>query len=107
MAQSLTELIEQRNLLRNIRPSDLGDKGVRVIIGKENDSEAVQEYSVVISEYGLPEEASGIISVVGPTRMPYARTIATVGYLSLVLSGLVAKLYGREVQDGPDAGEMN
>ena len=107
MARSLTELIEQRNLLRNIRPSDLGDKGVRVIIGKENDSEAVQEYSVVISEYGLPEEASGIISVVGPTRMPYARTIATVGYLSLVLSGLVAKLYGREVQDGPDAGEMN
>ncbi|MFC2056628.1 HrcA family transcriptional regulator, partial [Chloroflexota bacterium] len=56
----------------------------------------IHDYSVVISRYGLPEEAVGTISVIGPTRMPYARTIATVGYLSLVLSELVAKLYGRE-----------
>ena len=52
--------------------------------------------SVVISQYGLRKEAVGTIGVIGPTRMPYARTIATVDYLSLILSGLVAKLYGRE-----------
>jgi len=102
LAQTLTELIEQRNLLRNIMPSKLKGRGVQVIIGKENDAEVVQEYSVVISQYGLPDEAAGTICVIGPTRMPYARTIATVGYLSLVLSELVAKLYGREVPDGPD-----
>ncbi|GAI72525.1 unnamed protein product, partial [marine sediment metagenome] len=31
-----------------------------------------------------------------PTRMPYARAISTVDYLSSVLSRLVAELYGRE-----------
>ena len=96
LGQTLTELIEQRNLLKNIQPSRLTGKGVQVIIGKENTSEALHDYSVVMSRYGLPDEAEGTICVIGPTRMHYARTIATVGYLSFVLSGLVAKLYGGE-----------
>ena len=96
LAQTLTELIEQRNLLKSIVPSLPTGKGVHVIIGKENEAESLHDYSVVISRYGLPDEAEGTICVIGPTRMPYARTIATVGYLSLVLSGLVAKLYGGE-----------
>ncbi|MFC1920812.1 heat-inducible transcriptional repressor HrcA [Chloroflexota bacterium] len=102
LSQALTELIEQRNLVKNIVPSYLSGKGVEVIIGRENDAESVQDYSVVISQYGLPEEASGTICVIGPTRMPYGRTIATVGYLSMVLGRLVARLYGREVTDNPD-----
>jgi len=99
LTQTLTELIENRDLVRSIVPSRLRSQGVEVIIGKENNAEAVHEYSVVISRYGLSDEAVGTISVVGPTRMPYARTIATVGYLSMVLSSLVARLYGKELPD--------
>ena len=102
LAQILMELIEQRNLLRSIIPSSPAGEGVRVIIGKENEAETIHDYSVVISRYGLPDEAVGTIGVIGPTRMPYARTIATVGYLSLVLNVLVAKLYGQEIPTGPD-----
>ena len=94
---TLMELVEQRNLLRSIVPAELTSGRVRVIIGKENKTEAIHDYSVVISRYGLPEEAVGTIGVIGPTRMPYARTIATIGYLSSVLSGLAARLYGREI----------
>jgi len=94
---TLMELVEQRNLLRSIVPPELTGHRVWVIIGKENKIEAIHDYSVVISQYGLPKEAVGTIGVIGPTRMPYARTIATVGYLSSVLSGLAAKLYGREM----------
>jgi len=93
---SLMELIEQRRLLRNAIPPKLTSKGVRVIIGRENKAETIHNYSIVISQYGLPEEAVGTIGVIGPTRMPYARTIATVGYLARVLSVLVAKLFGRQ-----------
>ncbi len=102
LSQTLAELLEQRNLVRTILPSDLKGKGVQVIIGKENDFEAIRDYSIVISQYGLPEDAIGTICVIGPTRMPYARTIATVGYLSLVLSGLVTQLYGKEIPAEPD-----
>ena len=96
LAQALMESVEQRTLLKSILPSRPMGKGVQVIIGKENQSEALRDYSVVISRFGLPDEAEGTICVVGPTRMPYTRTIATVDYLSRILSGLVAKLYGGE-----------
>ncbi len=93
---SLMELVEHRNLLRSIVPSGLTNQGVQVVIGKENKAEAIHDYSVVISQYGLLQEAVGTIGVVGPTRMPYARAISTVDYLSSVLSRLMAELYGRE-----------
>ena len=93
---NLMELVEHRSLLRTIFPQELGIHEVRVVIGKENRAEAIHNCSVVISRYGLPEEAAGIIGVVGPTRMPYAHTISMVSYLSLVLSKMVAELYGRE-----------
>ncbi len=94
--QTLMELVEHRKLLRVIIPQGLNSQGVQIIIGKENKAEVIHNYSVVISQYGLPEEAAGTIGVVGPTRMPYARTIAAVGYLSSVLSRLVAELYGKQ-----------
>ncbi len=96
---TLMELVEQRNLLRSIIPVELTSNRVQVIIGKENKAEAIQDYSVVIVQYGLLKEAVGMIGVIGPTRMPYARTIATVSYLSSVLNVLIAKLYGRETPD--------
>jgi heat-inducible transcriptional repressor len=101
----LMELVEHRSLLRAILPQELSIHELRVIIGKENAAEAIQHYSVVISRYGLPEEASGIIGVVGPTRMPYAHTISTVSYLSSVLSKLVAELHGREIPPGVTAND--
>lgn len=93
---NLMELVEQRSLLRTVTPPRLTDHGVQVVIGKENESEAIHDCSVVIGRYGLPEEAIGTIGVIGPTRMPYARAIATIDYLSSLLSKLVAELYGQK-----------
>ena len=94
--QALMELIEHRHLLEAIIPEELNQCGMRIIIGSENKTEAFHNYSVVISQYGLSDEATGIIGVLGPTRMPYAHTIPTVEYLSQMLNRLVAALYGRE-----------
>ncbi len=95
--RTLMELLEQRSLLKVIVPTKLSQRAVHVIIGKENKAKAIQNCSVVISQYGLPDEATGTIGVVGPTRMPYSHTIPTVHYLSSVLSELVAGLYGKEI----------
>jgi heat-inducible transcriptional repressor len=100
--KSLMELVEGRELLKIIVPVSLSQHGVHVIIGKENQYEAIQNCSVVICRYGLPEAATGTIAVVGPTRMPYTRTIPTVYYLSSVLTRLVAGLYGRNINSEKD-----
>lgn len=96
-ARVLMELVERRGLLKVIVPGKFSRQGVHVIIGKENQDEAIQNCSVVICNYGVPDQAKGTIAVVGPTRMPYTRTIPTVYYLSSVLSQLVAGLYGNDI----------
>ena len=93
---SLVELAEQRKLVRSIIPQELTARGVQVVIGKENKSEAISNLSVVVSHYGIPQKAVGTLGVVGPTRMSYVRAISTVDYLSSVLSKLVAGLYNEE-----------
>jgi heat-inducible transcriptional repressor len=103
----LMALIEHRSLLKAIFPQELGIYEVQVIIGRENSTEAIHNCSVVISRYGLLEEAAGIIGVIGPTRMPYGRTISTVSYLSSVLGKLVAELYGKETPTGATTVDVN
>jgi len=79
-------------------PQGLQDEGIKVVIGAENKAEAIKNYSVVVRRYGLPDEATGTIGVVGPTRMQYARNLAVVNYFSTVLSELVGELYGRKFE---------
>ena len=96
--RALMELAEHRSLLRTILPQGLKDEGIKVVIGDENKAEAIKNYSVVLRRYGLPDEATGTVGVVGPTRMQYARNLAVVNYFSTVLSELVGELYGRKFE---------
>ncbi len=93
LALSLMELIEGGSLLRDIVPPEFTGGKVQVIIGRENHAEPFHEYSVVLGRYGTPRQASGTIGVIGPTRMPYARAIATVSFLTSVLNHFVDELY--------------
>ncbi len=91
---AIVELFEQRSLLKSLLPQVLTGEGVRVVIGKENKQDVMQDCSVVITRYGIPGEVGGALGVMGPTRMQYDRAIPTVRFLSTVMSEMVAELYG-------------
>jgi heat-inducible transcriptional repressor len=91
---AILDLLEHRAMLGSILPVEQSSEQVKVVIGTENQAEVAHECSLVISRYGLPNEAIGSILVVGPTRMPYPKVISAVSYLSALLSGLVGELYG-------------
>ena len=90
MASSL-ELLEEGNWLGNIPRSELDKGELKIIIGKENPNAALQDLSLIIGEYGIPDKARGIVGVVGPKRMDYARVISSVNYLSSLLTESVAE----------------
>ncbi len=73
----------------------LGAYSDQLIAGLGDLAEAIQECSVVISQYGFPE-ACGTIGVIGPTRMSYSKAISAVDYLSSVLTRLMNTLYKGE-----------
>jgi len=91
---NLISLAEQKKLAGLMRPENPSEYGVRVVIGRENKDAAIQECSMVISRYGLPDEPLGTIALVGPTRMQYQRTIAVIRDVSSLISLLVTELYG-------------
>jgi heat-inducible transcriptional repressor len=94
-ARQLAEFLEDRSLLQSVL-SEAPDRGVvRVAIGEENKADLLQQFSVVFAQYGIPEKASGIVGIVGPTRMEYANAISHVRYLSELLSELVLEVHGQ------------
>ena len=85
----IMELMEEKEWLGPVLRRRSDDEGVQVVIGEENQDEALRDLSLVFSRYGVADGVSGTIGVIGPTRMDYRRAISTVGCVSSVLSDLV------------------
>ena len=90
----LLELLEGKNLLKSVLSQAPGDERLRVIIGSEAPQSAMQDFSIVLGRYGLPDQTGGIVGVLGPTRMPYGRAFSAVRFLSGTMSELLYDLYG-------------
>lgn len=87
------ELMEAKGWLRRVIDWQISDNGVKVIIGGENHDTALRDLSLVMSNYGVPDQACGAVGIIGPKRMDYRRAIAAVNYISGLLSELVARVY--------------
>lgn len=91
--QALLEMLEQRSLIEEMLSNLAPERGVQVVIGGESHRDAMSDYSIVLARYGLPE-ANGVVGVLGPLRMPYARTIGVVRYVAGLLDDLIERTYG-------------
>ena len=65
--------------------------GTKVIVGPENVSEELKDTSVVMTKFDIGDGMQGMIGVVGPTRMDYAKVTARLSYFAESLSKLFAK----------------
>jgi heat-inducible transcriptional repressor len=88
----LVDVLEQRTLSSAIPIRQIGEDGISVVIGAENRNEAMRECSLVLARYGTDGGPTGVVAVLGPTRMRYGRTISTVRYLADVLGDLIAHI---------------
>lgn len=79
----------------------MGDGDTKILIGPENVSSALKDTSVVMASYDIGEGMRGIIGVVGPTRMDYAKVTARLSYFAESLSRMFGK--GAEELPAPKA----
>ncbi|HEY5143897.1 MAG TPA: heat-inducible transcriptional repressor HrcA [Solirubrobacteraceae bacterium] len=89
----LMSALERRVALLGVLRVALGSRDVLVRIGSENELPALRSLALVGAGYGLPARRLGTVSVIGPVRMDYARTIATVREAALQLSRYVEDVY--------------
>ncbi len=81
--QILTECIEQDHTLKG---------NVQVIIGSENTTASLQNCTLITAPYRYGDsETLGTLSVLGPTRIEYARMISIVSYVAKILENTMTK----------------
>lgn len=88
---TLLELLGREDWLQDIFWPELPKGKVKVIIGKENPIETLQDLSLIVGEYGIQNKARGIVGVIGPKRMDYAKAISSVNCLSSLLGKSLAE----------------
>ena len=71
-------------------PSDC-DRATDILIGPENVAEALKDSSVVMATYDLGDGMRGLVGVVGPTRMDYAKISARLSYFAKGLTWLIGQ----------------
>ncbi len=90
-------VLEERPLLANVlsetQTADVAD-GVQVVIGGEGRWEELKDCTLILSRYGIIDEFTGTVAVIGPMRMPYARNVAAVRYVANLMSGFIYDYYG-------------
>lgn len=91
--QNVLELLRGTSLLSALLPQMTPADDVQVFIGEENPADALRRFGVVMATYGIDGEVTGILGVLGPTRMPYWRSISSVRYMARLMSDLMEELY--------------
>ena len=87
----LSVLEERKALFQTLNRSFLNGK-ITILIGTENSIEGMQDCTLISSIYKIGDRKAGYLGVIGPTRMNYDRTVATVGLMAHSLSTLLTQL---------------
>tara|TARA_B100001750_G_scaffold17648_1_gene12136 strand:+ start:1441 stop:2463 length:1023 start_codon:yes stop_codon:yes gene_type:complete len=90
--EEVLAMLDEKMLIKSLLLEASGEDMVAVHIGDENSEENLKPFSVVLCNYGIPDEASGVIGVIGPPRMDYFNVIGGVRLLSNMMSELVVSL---------------
>ena len=89
-AQRVLSSIDE-DTLSNLPAVMQGANGTKVLVGPENVADELKDTSVVMTKFDIGDGMQGMIGVVGPTRMDYAKVTARLSYFAESLSKMFAK----------------
>lgn len=78
--------LQEKEKLVDILETCLNEEGLQILIGSESDFTQVHNFSIVARRYGTHAAPLGMVGIIGPMRMEYARMAPLVDYLSRALS---------------------
>ena len=85
---------EKRQLIELLSTRAQASGGVQVVIGSEIPYQEMQETSLVAASYRFHDRVLGVLGVVGPRRMPYAKIVPLVEYTARLVSRRLTRLGG-------------
>ena len=80
---------EEKGQLVSLLDQCLGAQGINIFIGAESRLSQMAGLSVITSTYMTGRNTLGVLGVIGPTRMGYAKVIPIVDYTAKMVSRLL------------------
>ena len=96
----ITSLDEEA--LSNLPAVMQNENGTKVLVGPENVAQELKDTSVVMTKFDIGDGMQGMIGVVGPTRMDYAKVTARLSYFAESLSKMFAKPEQPQLPEGKE-----
>jgi heat-inducible transcriptional repressor len=88
--RELFDSFEQKKDLLHLLERCTHAEGVQIFIGEESGYEVFGNYSVVTAPYSAGSRTLGVLGVIGPTRMAYAKVIPIVDVTARMLSSALS-----------------
>ena len=82
--RKILRAFEEKERLVQILNRCLGEEGIQILVGSESPFTGSYNFALVATSYGV-HKASGLVAVIGPTRMEYGRVVPVVDYLGKAL----------------------
>ena len=98
-AQKVLSSIDE-DALSNLPAVMQNEHGTKVLVGPENVASELKDTSVVMTKFDIGDGMQGMIGVVGPTRMDYAKVTARLSYFAESLSKMFAKPETPQLPEG-------
>lgn len=80
---------EEKSLLVNLLDRCMEANGINIFIGSESRLSQMSDISLIASTYRTGRNSIGVLGVIGPTRMGYAKVIPIVDYTAKLVSRLL------------------
>ena len=90
-AQALLDYMEDDR--KHLVPATRKIDGIQFFIGPENGANPLRETSAIYAKYDIGNIGQGMIGIVGPTRMDYARLSAQLSRFAKGLNRLIAETF--------------
>lgn len=86
--RSVIEFLDDEDLIMHLLEQNeerIGTEGVTVTIGNEHKNKKLEYYSLIVSQYRMGD-VTGVIGLIGPKRMNYAKAIPLVDFAAHTIS---------------------
>jgi heat-inducible transcriptional repressor len=77
--------LQEKEKLVEILNSCLSEEGLQILVGSESNFTQLHNFSIVTRRYGSTSAPLGMVGIIGPMRMEYARMAPLVDYLGRAL----------------------
>ncbi len=84
--RSILRTFEEKRDLLDLLERTISSGGIQVLIGNETHLGDVEDVSVVTANYRRAGANAGMLGIIGPTRLDYAKVVPLVGFTARVMS---------------------